>query len=106
MNKKPFYNAVLAAGYINIVVSFMYWIGNLAHVPEDNMFMPITMLATLVLSVSVMAFLFFYQPILLLLDGKRPEAVKLFLSTVAIFAGFTIVFFILAIFIIPMFIIS
>lgn len=101
MNKKSLYNAILAAGYITLVVSLMNWISEIPHKPEDNVFMPITMLALLVLSVAVMAFLFFYQPVLLLLDGKRPEAVKLFLGTLALFAGLVIVFFVTAMFIIP-----
>jgi hypothetical protein len=79
----------------------MNWISSIPNKPEDNVFMPITMIALLVLSVALMAYLFFYQPVLLLLDGKRAEAVKLFLGTVAIFAGITITFFVSAMFIIP-----
>jgi hypothetical protein len=101
MNKKSFYNAILAAGYITLVVSGMNWITSIPQKPEDNIFMPITMIALLVLSVALMAYLFFYQPVLLLLDGKREEAIKLFLGTVAIFAGLIITFFISAMFIIP-----
>jgi len=37
-----------------------------------------------------MAYLFFYQPVLMLLDGKREEAAKLFLHTLAIFACGTV----------------
>jgi hypothetical protein len=48
-----------------------------------------------------MAYLFFYQPVLMLLDGKRAEAAKLFLGTVAIFAGLVVTFFVVAMFIIP-----
>lgn len=59
------------------------------------------MLCLLVLSVALMAFLFFYEPVLLLLDDKRPEAVRFFLGTVAIFAGLTAVFLALAIFVFP-----
>jgi hypothetical protein len=101
MNKKAFYHAILAAGYITLVVSFMQWITGLSQKPDDNVFMPITILALLVLSVAIMAYLFFYQPVLLLLDGKRPEAAKLFLTTIAIFAVIVVVFFVVAMFIIP-----
>ena len=86
-------------GYIASGVSFMNWVSAMPHPPQDNIFMPIGVLALLVLSVAIMAFLFFYQPVLLLLDGKRPEAVKFFLTTVAIFAGLTIIFGALALFI-------
>jgi hypothetical protein len=51
---------------------------------------PMIMLSLLVLSVSVMAFLFFYQPVVLLLDGKRDEALAFFLRTVGTFAAGTI----------------
>ena len=101
MNKKSFYHAILAAGYITLLVSFMNWISGLPHKPEDNIFMPITLLALLVLSVTIMAYLFFYQPVLLLLDGKHPEAAKLFLGTIGIFAALTIIFFVIAMYIIP-----
>lgn len=101
MNKTSFYHAILAAGYITLVVSLMNWISELPQKPEDNMFMPITMLALLVLSVSVMAYLFFYQPVILLLDNKRSEAAKLFLGTVAIFAVLVVTFFVIAMFVIP-----
>jgi hypothetical protein len=101
MNKKPLYNAILAAGYISILISLINWFTNLPHSPEDNVFMPITMLSLLVLSVALMAYLFFYQPVLLLLDNKRSEAAKLLLTTIAIFAMITIAFFIVSMVLIP-----
>jgi len=45
----------------------------------------------LTLSVAVMAYLFFYQPLLILLDGKKKAAVNLFAKTVGYFAFFTVV---------------
>jgi hypothetical protein len=44
------------------------------------------MLSLLVLSVALMAYLFFYQPVLMLIEGQKQKAVKLFLQTVGIFA--------------------
>ncbi|MES2225256.1 MAG: hypothetical protein V4480_00415 [Patescibacteria group bacterium] len=38
-----------------------------------------------------MAFLFFYQPVLRLLEHKRAEAVSYFLKTLAIFGAMTII---------------
>lgn len=55
----------------------------------DTFFAPITFLSVLTLSVTVMAFLFFYQPLLLFIEGKRKEAVNLFVQTVAAFATIT-----------------
>jgi hypothetical protein len=49
------------------------------------------MLFVLTLSVAVMAFLFFYQPLLLLIDGKKKEALNLFAMTVGFFAIITLV---------------
>lgn len=60
----------------------------LANKP-DTFFAPITVLFVLTVSVAVMAFLFFYQPLLLFIEGKKKEAVSLFLKTLAIFAAFT-----------------
>ncbi|KKT62266.1 MAG: hypothetical protein UW88_C0001G0123 [Candidatus Collierbacteria bacterium GW2011_GWD2_45_10] len=57
----------------------------------DTFFAPIVFLSLLTLSVAVMAFLFFYQPLMLFLEGKKKEAVNLFLKTVGIFATITIV---------------
>jgi len=36
-----------------------------------------------------MAFVFFYQPLQLLIDGKKKEAVKLFAQTIGFFAIIT-----------------
>jgi len=61
----------------------------------DTFFAPITFLSLLTLSVVVMAFLFFYQPLQLFIEGKKKEAVNLFVKTVGIFAAFTAVILIL-----------
>lgn len=61
----------------------------------DTFFAPIVVLSLLTLSVAVMAFLFFYQPLMLFIEGKKKEAVDLFAKTVGIFAALTIVFLIL-----------
>jgi len=55
----------------------------------DTFFVPIVILSLLTLSVAVMAFLFFYQPVMLFIDGKKKQAVNLFLQTVGIFAALT-----------------
>ena len=61
----------------------------------DTFFTPITILFVLTLSVAVMAYLFFYQPLLLFIEGKKKEAVNLFVKTVGIFAAITAVVLIL-----------
>jgi hypothetical protein len=52
------------------------------------------MLSLLVLSVATMSYIFFYQPLLLILKGEQNEAGKLFLKTIGIFAAFTVAAFV------------
>lgn len=86
----PFPNALLAIAYIIGLVTI---VSNLPVFSDQggSIFAPMVMLSLLVLSVSVMAYLFFYKPVVLLLDGEREKAVKLFLQTIGIFAVATIV---------------
>lgn len=91
MTQNPFHNALAAAGYIVLVVSGLTFGSTLVEPnTEDNIFMPMAMLSLFVLSAAVMAYIFLYQPLLLILDGKRTEGASLFLRTVAIFAGLTL----------------
>ncbi len=55
----------------------------------DTFFAPVVFLSLLTLSVAVMAFLFFYQPLMLFIEGKKKDAVNLFIKTVGIFAAIT-----------------
>lgn len=89
MTKKPFFNALFASTYIVALVSVMSFVGDYLQNVPDNFFMPMGMLSLLVLSVSLMAYLFFYQPLTMILEGKREKAVHFFLQTVAYFAAFT-----------------
>jgi len=57
----------------------------------DTFFAPVVFLSLLTLSVAVMAFLFFYSPLMLFIEGQKKEAVNLFVKTVGIFAVFTAV---------------
>jgi len=88
MTTNPFYNALFAIAYIIVLVTVMF-VGPsfLSSGPDQSIFYPILALALLVLSVALMAYLFFYQPLMLIIDGKRDEAVRLFLQTVGIFAA-------------------
>jgi len=96
MTSNPFYNAVFALAYIFLVV---IGISNLErfNVVEDNILMPISMLSLFVLSAAIMAYIFLYHPAIMLLDGKRKEAVTLFLHTAAFFAGITLIIFVASI---------
>ena len=91
MSKNPIINALSASAYIILVVSVMTFVTQPLRNKPDTFFAPITFLFVLTLSVSVMAYLFFYQPLLLFIEGKKKEAVNLFVKTVGIFAVITAV---------------
>ncbi|MFA6981484.1 MAG: hypothetical protein WC243_00445 [Patescibacteria group bacterium] len=95
MSKNPIINALSALAYIILVVAIMTFVTQPLKDKPDTFFAPITFLSVLTLSVSVMAFLFFYQPVQLFIEGKKKEAVNLFAKTVGIFAAFTAVVLIL-----------
>lgn len=89
MSKNPLLNATAAASYIIFVVSVMTFVTSPLRNKPDTFFAPITMLFMLTLSVTVMAYLFFYQPLLLFIEGKKKAAVDLFVKTVGAFAAMT-----------------
>lgn len=95
MTKNPFLNALCASAYIILVVAVMTWVTQPLKNKPDTFFAPVTMLSVLTLSVAVMAFLFFYQPLQLFITDKKKEAVNLFIKTVGIFAIFTVLVLIL-----------
>lgn len=91
MTKNPFINALSAAAYIILGVVIMTFGTQPLRNKPDTFFAPIVFLSLLTLSVVVMAFLFFYQPLMLFIEGKKKEAVNLFVKTVGIFAAITAV---------------
>jgi hypothetical protein len=95
MSKNPIINALSAAGYIGLVVAVINLISLTHKDKPDTAFAPVVFLSLLTLSVTVMAFLFFYQPLQLFIEGKKKEAVNLFVKTVGIFAAFTVIVLIL-----------
>lgn len=95
MSKNPIINALSASAYIVIIVSLINFLSQ-TH-KADTAGTPLLVLSLLTLSAAIMAFLFFYQPLLLLLDGKKKQAVNLFMQTIGVFAVFTVVILILII---------
>ncbi len=91
MSKNPIINALSASGYIILVVSVITFISQTQKNKPDTFLAPIIFLSLLTLSVTVMACLFFYQPLQLFISEKKKEAVDLFVKTVAIFAGLTLI---------------
>jgi hypothetical protein len=87
MTTNPFYNALLAISYIVCLVTGVHLVAtNLEGVIQETILLPMGFLGVLVFSVALMGYLFFFQPLMMILDGKRQEGVGLFLKTVAIFA--------------------
>src|SRR3989344_6102311 len=91
MSKNPIINALSASAYIILIVSVMTFVTQPLKNKPDTFFAPITFLSVFTLSVVVMAFLFFYQPLMLFIEGKKKQAVSLFVKTVTIFAAITTV---------------
>jgi hypothetical protein len=98
MSKNPIVNALSASAYIFLVVTVMTFVTKPLQNKPDTFFAPIVMLFVLTLSVTVMAYLFFYQPLLLFIENKKKEAVNLFVKTVGIFAVITALVLILLVF--------
>lgn len=101
MSKNPIVNALAAALYIGVLASVMFY-GQPLIDPVDNVLMPITMLSLLTLSAAMMAYIFFYQPVLMYLEGQKTDAIKLGVHTVGAFAAITAIF-VATLFISPMF---
>ena len=91
MSKNPIINALSASAYIVLVVTIMNLIMETQGNKPDTPFAPVVFLSMLTLSVAVMAYLFFYQSLQLFIDGKKKQAVELFIQTVGVFSVFTVV---------------
>lgn len=91
MTKNPILNALAAIAYIIIVAATMFYGSTHPGPADDSFFAPIALISLFTLSAAVMGYIFLGQPLQLYLDDKKKEAVNLFLRTVAIFAGLTVV---------------
>lgn len=87
MSQNPFINALVAAGYISLLVTAIFNSPKLISDNELGMMAPILFLSLFVISAAMMGYLFIYQPIRYLIEGKQAEATKFFLSTLFYFAG-------------------
>jgi hypothetical protein len=94
VTKNPFINAASATIYITLVALFMFY-GSKLFPHKDTILTPIAVLSLFTLSAAMMGYLFLYQPVMSFLDGHKKNAVNLFLQTVAVFAGITVLVFIL-----------
>jgi hypothetical protein len=85
MKINPFLNALGAILYILAVVGIIYSLQS-PNTPDSGILAPIFLLSLFTLSVAVMSFLFFYQPLKLYFDNHRKEALLYFMKTVGYFA--------------------
>src|SRR3989344_9684817 len=95
MSKNPIINATSASAYILLVASVINFVSQAHMNKPDTFFAPVAFLSLLTLSAAIMAFLFFYQPLQLFIEGKKKEAVNLFVQTVGVFGAITLVVWIL-----------
>ena len=90
MSKNPLVNAISATLYIVCVAIAMYYGSN--HAPKhDVLLAPIALISLFTLSAATMGYILLYQPFQLYFDGKKKQALNLFLKTIAIFGATTIV---------------
>jgi hypothetical protein len=85
MKHNPYIHALGAATYILGVVLLISHISRLHHDTPDNIVGSLAALSLFVFSAAVMAFLFFYRPVALLIEGKKEEAMTFFLKTLGTF---------------------
>ena len=95
MLKKSIISAFCASTYIALIVALLNFVSQTQANKPDTAFAPVAFLSLFTLSVAVMAYLFFYQSVLLLIEGKKKEAVRVFAQTVGAFAVFTAIIWIL-----------
>jgi len=94
MSKNPILNGLVALLYIIVLVLGMFF-GTKNIKGPDPFLAPIAMISVFTLSAAAMGYLYCYQPIQLYFEGKKKQGTKLFLQTVGVFGGFTILILIL-----------
>lgn len=96
--KKPFLYALGAALYIVVIVTVLNIASSVFKSQNGTMFVPMAMLSMFVLSAAIMGYLFLSEPLYLLVENKKKEAITFFAKTVGFFACFAAVFAILLFF--------
>ncbi len=90
--KKPFLHALTATLYIVDTVLIIQVMAFVLKDQEDTMMIPMTMLSLFVLSAAFMGYLFLSEPLQLLMENRKQEAVAFFAKVVGFFACFVVVF--------------
>ena len=90
--KKPFLHALGAVVYIVVIVFIVQTVSSALQSQNGTLVIPMTMLSLFVLSAAVMGYLFLSEPLYLLMENKKQEAITFFAKTVGVFACFVVVF--------------
>ncbi len=90
--KKPFLYASGAALYIIIIVFVVQTVSSALQSENGTLVIPMTMLSLFVLSAAVMGFLFLSEPLYLLVENRKREAIVFFAKIVGFFACFVAIF--------------
>lgn len=90
--KKPFLHALAAAAYIVVIVSVVNLLTSALKSQNETIIIPMAMLSLFVLSAAVMGFLFLSEPLYLLMENKKQEAIMFFAKVAGFFACFVVVF--------------
>ena len=92
MTKNPYLNALAAGAYIGligVVINFAA-MNKLGH---DSVLAPVALISLFTLSTGMMGYIFLSQPVMHYLDGKKKEALDLFVKSLLTFALITALFF-------------
>lgn len=90
MRWNPFLHAIGAAAYVWGVGFLIHHIASLHHDTSDNTIGSIAALSLFIFSAATMGFLFFYRPVMLLIENKKGEAITFFLKTLCAFGVVTL----------------
>jgi|SRR3989344_2905993 len=93
--KKPFLHALAAALYIVVIVFVVQGVTSILRIEEGTLLIPMTMLSLFVLSAAIMGYLFLSEPLYLLAENRKQEAIVWFGKIVGIFACFVLLYAIL-----------
>ena len=91
MTRNPYYNAIFAVTYIVFIVLLITYGPTYVRDKPDTILAPMAVLSLLVCSVAFMGYAFFFQPVLMYVEGQKREAVELFTKTLATFAVITVI---------------
>jgi hypothetical protein len=89
MTRNPYLNALFAGLYIVFIVLLVSYGPTFVRGKPDTILAPMAMLSLLVFSAAFMGYLFFFQPVLMYMEGQKREAVELFTKTLGTFAIIT-----------------